>query len=126
MSAPASSLLGRVVLRVAFALGAAGALIGIYHHQVVKPMQRIGVVDVSAVYRLKEEQFTKLLTHATTEADKESALALARDFSRQLPKALDTLPSECNCLVLVKGALAGPTPHTVDLTAHLKAKVDAP
>ena len=40
--------------------------------------------------------------------------------------ALEELPRECGCLVVLKSALAGPTPRTVDLTAQLRRKVEAP
>jgi conjugal transfer pilin signal peptidase TrbI len=36
---------------------------------------------------------------------------MARAFAQRLPLALDELPRECNCLVILKTAVAGPTPH---------------
>ena len=43
-----------------------------------------------------------------------------------LPLALDELQRECNCLVILRTAVAGPTPNTIDLTAQLRRKVAAP
>ncbi len=90
----------------------------------------IGVVDVAEVYRAKEAEFTQILTKTlsqpSSEEDRQKALAMARTFAQRLPAALDELPRECGCLVLLKTAVAGPTPNTVDLTAQLRRKVEAP
>ena len=51
---------------------------------------------------------------------------MARSFAQRLPVALEELPRECNCLVVLKAAVAGATPNTVDLTAALRRKVSAP
>ena len=50
---------------------------------------------------------------------------LATSFARRLPRALEELPADCRCLVVLKSAVAGPTARTLDLTAVLKTKVDA-
>ena len=78
------------------------------------------------MYRQKEAEFTQLLTRAATDADREKAFALARNFSQRLPAALEELPRDCGCLVVLKTAVAAPAPRTVDLTAHLRRKVEAP
>jgi len=78
------------------------------------------------VYRQKEAEFTQLLTRATTDADREKAFALARSFSQRLPAALEELPRDCACLVVLKSAVAGRTPRTVDLTALLQQKLGHP
>ena len=88
--------------------------------------ERVGVVDVGEVYRQKEAEFTQLLTRATTDADREKAFALARSFSQRLPAALEELPRDCACLVVLKSAVAGRTPRTVDLTALLQQKLGHP
>ena len=97
-----------------------------YDRVVVRPAQRVGVVDVGEVYRQKEAEFTQLLTRATTDADREKAFALARSFSQRLPAALEELPRDCACLVVLKSAVAGRTPRTVDLTALLQQKLGHP
>jgi hypothetical protein len=88
------------------------------------------VVDVAEVYRAKEAEFTQILTkalsHPPSEEDRQKALIMARAFAQRLPLALDELPRECNCLVVLRTAVAGPTPNTVDLTAQLRRKVAAP
>lgn len=102
------------------------ASLAAYHHLVLRPSLVIGVVDVAEVYRAKEAEFTQLLTNSSSEEDRQKALSMARTFAQRLPAALDELPRECGCPVLVKTAVAGPTPNTVDLTAQLRQKVDAP
>ena len=97
-----------------------------YDRLVVRPAQRVGVVDVGEVYRQKEAEFTQILTRATTDADREKAYAMARSFSQRLPAALEELPRDCACLVVLKSAVAGATPQTVDLTALLQQKLRHP
>ena len=103
----------------------AAVAIAAYDRFVVRPSQRVGVVDVLEVYRVKEAQFAEAVAKATTDADRQQAMLLAREFSKRLPAALDELPVECGCLVVVKSALAGSSRHVVDLTALLKRKVGA-
>ena len=101
-----------------------------YDRLVLRPALLIGVVDMAEVYRAKEAEFTQILTKALSqppsEEDRQKALVMARAFAQRLPLALDELPRECNCLVILKTAVAGPTPNTVDLTAQLRRKVAAP
>ena len=103
----------------------AGALL-FYDRAVVRPAQRVGMVDVAEVYRQKEAEFTLLLTKTSSEDDRQKAFLMARAFAQRLPAALEELPRDCGCLVVLKSAVAGPTPHTVDLTAQLRRKVDTP
>ena len=101
-----------------------------YDRWVLRPALVIGVVDVAEVYRAKEAEFTQILTKAlsqpASEEDRQKALFMARAFAQRLPLALDELPRECNCLVILRTAVAGPTPNTIDLTAQLRRKVAAP
>jgi hypothetical protein len=92
---------------------------------------RVAVVDVAAVYRWKEAQFTALLTEPRTDARVEaSAPQLAAEFARALPQALDDLAAECHCLLLTRAVVAGPpehvAAHVADLTATLKQKLGMP
>lgn len=109
---------------VAALLAAAG--IAAYDRWVLRPTLVVGVVDLSEVYRAKEAEFTQILTKASSEEDRQKALVMARAFAQRLPLALDELPRECNCLVILRTAVAGPTPNTIDLTAQLRRKVAAP
>lgn len=97
-----------------------------YDRAVVRPAQLIGVVDVAEVYRQKEAEFTLILTRAASDGEREQAMRMARSFAQRLPLALEELPRDCGCLVVLKTAVAAPAPRTVDLTAHLRRKVEAP
>ncbi|WP_114471894.1 hypothetical protein [Pseudorhodoferax soli] len=96
-----------------------------YDRQVLRPALSIGTVDLAEVYRAKEAQFTQLLTASSGEEDRQRALALAHIFAQQLPAALDELPHECRCLVVVQSAVIG-GPRTRDLTPALRRKVGLP
>jgi hypothetical protein len=102
------------------------AALAIYDRRVIRPGQRIGVVDVGEVYRQKEAEFTSILTRAGSEGERDQAMVMARAFAQRLPVALEELPRECGCLVVLRSAVAGSTPRTVDLTAVLRRKVEAP
>jgi hypothetical protein len=112
------------------ALFVVAASLTAYDRLVLRPALVIGVVDVAEVYRAKEAEFTQILTKALSqppsEEDRQKALVMARAFAQRLPLALDELPRECNCLVVLRTAVAGPAPNTVDLTAQLRRKVAAP
>ncbi len=106
------------------------ASLAAYDRWVLRPALVVGVVDVAEVYRAKEAEFTQILTKTPSqphsEEDRQKALSMAKTFAQRLPAALDELPRECGCLVLLKTAVAGPTPNTVDLTTQLRRKVEAP
>lgn len=102
------------------------AALAAYDRLVLRPALVIGVVDVAEVYRAKEAEFTQILTKASSEEDRQKALFMARTFAQRLPVALEELPRECGCLVVLKSAVAGPAPNTVDLTAALRRKVTTP
>lgn len=105
---------------------AVGAGLAAYDRWIVRPALRVGVVDVGEVYRQKEAEFTLILTRAASDDERQMAMAMARRFAQRLPTALDELPRECGCLVVLRSAVAGDAMRTVDLTAHLKTKVEAP
>jgi hypothetical protein len=122
MKNPIAQILVSAVLSVLIV--AAG--LALYDHTVIRPALVIGMVDVAEVYRAKETEFTQLLTRTTLDEDRQKALLMARAFAQRLPVALEELPRDCGCLVVLKSAVAGPTPHTLDLTPLLRRKVDAP
>lgn len=123
MKAP--SLL-HLIAQVLLTLFVVLAALLLYDRRIVQPALRIGMVDVAEVYRQKEAEFTQLLTKASSDDDRQRAMLMARAFAQRLPIALEELNRECDCLVILKGAVAGPTPHTVDLTAQLRQKVGTP
>lgn len=113
-------------LHVLLSLLTVAAALGLYDRMVVRPALIIGVVDVAEVYGAKEAEFTQMLTRTASEEDRQKALLMARAFAQRLPVALEELPRDCSCLVVLKSAIAGPTPRTFDVTPLLRRKVDAP
>jgi len=98
----------------------------LYDRLVARPSRIVGVVDLAEVYRVKEDEFTRRLTAARSEEERQAALLMARSFAQRLPIALEALPIECGCLVVLRTSIAGPTPYTIDLTARLRQKVESP
>lgn len=119
-------LLGRGLGSALVAALVAALLLAGYDRWVVQPALLIGVIDVGEVYRQKEAEFTRLLTHSSSDEERQQALAMARAFAQRLPLALDELTRECGCLVVVNSAVAAPAPRTLDLTARLQQKVARP
>ena len=113
-------------LHALLSLFTVAAALAFYDRMVVRPALIVGVVDVAEVYRAKETEFTQMLTRTASEEDRQKALLMARAFAQRLPVALEELPRDCSCLVVLKSAIAGPTPHTLDVTPLLRRKVDAP
>lgn len=114
------------LLQGVFAVLVVAGELAAYDHWIIRPALRVGIVDVGEVYRQKEADFTLILTKASTDDERQKAMAMARRFAQRLPVALEELPRECGCLVVLKSAIAGATPDTVDLTAQLKHKVEVP
>src|SRR6202158_4387540 len=113
-----------VVRNALLSLFVVAVAIAAYHHTIRSPADRMGVIDVTEGYRLKEREFTDLVTKAgASEIDKDKAMAGAEAFARALPQALEELPQECGCLVLLRNAIATNTPAMIDLTPALKRKV---
>lgn len=115
-----------MLLNAAVSLVMVLSILAAYDRLVIRPAQLVGVVDVGEVYRQKEAEFTLILTKAGTDGDRDKAFAMARTFSQRLPIALEELPRDCGCLVVLKSAIAGPTPRIVDLTSQLRRKVETP
>ena len=115
-----------VLLQALVAMLAAIGVLAAYDHWVARPAQLVGVVDVADVYRQKEAEFTLIVTRATTDGEREQAMRMARVFAQRLPLALEELTRECGCLVVLRTAVAAPAPRTIDLTAQLRRKVEAP
>lgn len=120
-----SAALSRLLMTVAVSALVAGASLAAYDRWVLRPALAIGTVDLAEVYRAKEDQFARLLTATGSEDKRQQALALARSFSQRLPAALDELPSDCGCLVVLRTAVVG-SPRALDLTPALRRKVELP
>lgn len=116
----------KFIIHAAAALCIVAVALFAYDRLVVRPAQLVGIVDVGEVYRAKEAEFTQLLTQTGSDDERQKALEMARQFAQRLPLALEELPRDCQCLVLVRTSVAGAPPHAMDLTALLKRKVNLP
>jgi hypothetical protein len=98
----------------------AGAALWMQHNQ--KPT--FGTLDVAELYRLKEAQVAAVLVKRDS-GDAERILAIQRAaiFGAELSKLIDTLPEECGCLVLVRGAVLGSGAQLVDLTPAVRLRL---
>ena len=120
-------------LALAIAINLLLILLGLiaYDHYARAGALRVAVVDVAAVYRWKEAQFTALLTEPRADTRAEAtAPQLAAEFARALPQALADIAAECRCLLLTRAVVAGPPEYVAadvaDLTATLKQKLGMP
>lgn len=98
----------------------------LYHRLWVAPALRVGIIDLSEIYRTQEAAFTRQVSAARSNNERDAALAQVNRFAQRLTRALDELPRECNCLVLIKGAATAPPGRLRDLTADLQRKVAQP
>ncbi len=83
-----------------------------------------GTLDVAELYRLKEAQVAAVLVKRES-GDAERVLAIQRAaiFGAELSKLIDTLPEECGCLVLMRGAVLGSGTQLVDLTPAVRQRL---
>jgi hypothetical protein len=84
----------------------------------------LAVLDVGELYRLKETQVaTVLVKHDSTETDRAMALKRAAAFGLEVTNLIRSLPEECRCLILARGAVVGPAPLLPDLTPEVRRRL---
>lgn len=97
--------------------------IALYHRQIVRPLQLIGVVNVAQVFQAKEAELVRAIADSRTEQQRLQAITNAHHFALQFTTALAELPGECECMVIDKAAVIGGRQELLDLTPVLKRKV---
>lgn len=113
-----------IAASAAIAVLASGAIVTAYHRAVVRPALAIGVVDVGAVYRVKEVELGVLL--GAGDDERQRAVRMAREFADRVGLALEQLSADCACLLVSSGALATASPRAVDLTPVLLGRMESP
>ena len=104
---------------VSIALLAIGALWMLRSQQTA-----FAVLDVAELYRVKESEVAAVLVnHNASEADRATAIARAAAFSTELTALIETLPEECRCLVLARGAVIGAATPLPDLTPDVRRRL---
>ena len=101
------------------------AMIGI-HAYWLAPRQgpQLAVLDVAELYRLKEAQVAAaLVKREGTEEERAALLKRVSNFGADVTRVLQTLPDECRCLVLARGALIGPHTQLPDLTPDVRRRL---
>ena len=85
---------------------------------------RLAVLDVGEIYRLKEAQVTTVLVkREATDEERATALKRASVFGFEMTHLLESLPAECQCLILARGALVGPASELPDLTPEVRRRL---
>jgi hypothetical protein len=84
----------------------------------------LAVLDVAELYRLEESQVAAVLVKSDA-SDEERAKALrhAASFGTEVSALLQTLPEECRCLVLARGAVVGSASSLPDLTPEVRRRL---
>ena len=84
----------------------------------------LAVLDVGELYRLKETQVAAVLVKRDAN-DEDRALALKRasTFGLEVTNLIQSLPEECRCLILARGAIVGPAPLLPDLTPEVRRRL---
>ena len=82
------------------------------------------LLDVAELYRLKESQVAAMLVKRDT-SDTERAMAIQRvaAFGGEVSKLIESLPEECGCLVLTRGAVLGSGAQLIDLTPDVRRRL---
>lgn len=82
------------------------------------------VLDVGELYRLKENLVAAVLVKRDA-SDEERATALKRAaaFGLEVTTLIQSLPEECHCLILARGAIVGPAPILPDLTPEARRRL---
>lgn len=84
----------------------------------------LAVLDVGELYRLKETQVaTVLVKRDATVEDRAQALQRAAAFGLEVTSLIQSLPHECRCLILARGAVVGPAPLLPDLTPEVRRRL---
>ncbi len=84
----------------------------------------LAVLDVGELYRLKETQVTAVLVKRdSTDEDRALALKRANAFGLEVTSLIQSLPEECRCLILARGAIVGPAPLLPDLTPEVRRRL---
>mgnify|MGYP000904106626 CR=1 FL=1 len=87
-------------------------------------MPPVAVLDVGELYRLKETQVaTVLVKRDSTDEDRAVALKRAAAFGLEVTRLIQSLPDECRCLILARGAVVGPAPLLPDLTPEVRRRL---
>jgi hypothetical protein len=98
----------------------AGMTLG-YHLTRPAPL-RFATLNVAQLFSERQEELMRLASQGTGEAGTQKAVDLARTFGRQLEAEALALPKECQCVVLVRGAVVAGS-ELPDYTDAVRARL---
>lgn len=101
------------------------AAVTLTYHQARPAPIRFATLNVAQLFTERQEELMKLVADGAGEAGAQKAMDLARNFGRQLEAEALALPRECQCVVLVRGAVVagGDLPDYTDaVRARLKQR----
>ena len=76
------------------------------------------------LYRLKESQVAAMLVKRdTSDTDRAMAIQRVAAFGGEVSKLIESLPEECGCLVLTRGAVLGSGAQLIDLTPDVRRRL---
>ena len=114
----------RILLTCALAIATSAVALFTYHHALRPATMRFATLDVAELYHLKEAQIaTVLVKRDATDEERLGHLKHAADFSHELSAILRSLPQECGCIVLTRGAVIGANSPLPDLTAEVRRRL---
>ena len=101
------------------------ALLAVGAHWMLRSQKTaFAVLDVAELYRVKESQVAAVLVnHNATETERTTAVTGAATFATELTALIETLPEECRCLVLARGAVIGAAAPLPDLTPDVRRRL---
>src|SRR5574340_626699 len=81
-----------------------------YHFWLAKPTAGFAVVDLASVVKVKETEFTTLLSRPNvSDEDRKAAYLMVSRIGPAIEHAVDRLQKDCGCTIVVKSAvIAGP------------------
>lgn len=83
-----------------------------------------GTLNVAELYRLKESQVAAMLVKRdTSDTDRAMAIQRVAAFGGEVSKLIESLPEECGCLVLTRGAVLGSGAQLIDLTPDVRRRL---
>lgn len=89
-----------------------------------RPLPALAVLDVAQLYQSKESQIAAVLVKPdSSEAERAAALREAAGFGTEMSTLLQTLPHECRCIVLSRGAVISAEPALPDLTPGVRRRL---
>lgn len=121
-AAPGVSVLAAAAISAAVTVCLVASALMLYDHYRWKPQRAIATLDIEALVSAREVSIMSSLTRPeTTDADRAVAYDKLSGFGKQLEDAIGQAAAECNCDILVRGAVVGRAAR--DLTDDVGARL---